>query len=159
MDDVLDARSALGTLAGEASRAYGTRDRVEIAERRWARAIVARCDDADEVAQAWLAALIGIPPNGARGAVGDERRLALRLGPGYWLLLGSADFATPITQAPARVAVAEASDLWACVRVRGAHARDVLAMGSTPDFDVARMTPGGAGVTQLASRNSRASAR
>jgi sarcosine oxidase subunit gamma len=160
MPDVLAARSALGTPAGEAMRAHGItaseerahhEEAVRLAEQPSGVTFALRFDEADRDAVDAIATLTGLRLAADARAVTASGRTALWLGPGDWLLrFESAAAPTPEWHQARGVVAIETSDLWFRVRVHGACSRHVLATGCALDLDPARFPSGAAAVTQLA---------
>ncbi|MCE0762728.1 sarcosine oxidase subunit gamma [Pseudonocardia kujensis] len=106
-----------------------------------------------------LEGLVGAPLPGPNAWTGGERVTAIRLGPDEWLLT-SPFLAPPELEAAARaagaaalpgarVAVADVSAQRTTVRLRGAHARDVLETGCAIDLHPRSFGAGSAAVTLL----------
>lgn len=179
MSEILQARSALGTLPHDAPRTHGNTRVVHLAERPIDRAFTLRFDEFEARAVASVNALTGLSLDGRNRGVSTNCGSAVWLGPGDWLVMPAAGSAgmpsarsgepsataleaisqlSSIATAPPSAVVEpgplwtaiESSDLWFALRLDGPHNCDVLMKGCGMGLDPSRFPRGAAAVTRLA---------
>ena len=153
MSDKLHARSPLGTLSNEPTRAHGGADPVRLVEQPLGLAYTLRFDESDTDSIVAVAKLTGLRLQRAARAVAANGSLALWLGPGEWLIRFAPESSAPVALAEsitARCTAIDTSDLWFVARLHGACSTDVLAKGCGLDLGPHEFAPGAAAVTQFA---------
>jgi sarcosine oxidase subunit gamma len=145
MSDTDTLRPA-GALDGWAARFAELPDSVAILAEPFHAMVAVRTAD-----PAALEGLVGAPLPGPNAWKGGERVTAIRLGPDEWLL--TSPFLAPAElEAAARATGATVVDVSAqrtTIRLRGAHARDVLETGCAIDLHPRSFGAGSAAVTLL----------